>query len=189
MRVAGNDHVNPANCWIDLQLLKVVQDIEGPRPEPYHLSVGIMFRPVPGIDVSLNRSDRRNPTESDENVRATNIAGVDDMRHPGKSLLSLRPQEPVGVRDDSNSQHCAVSLDPRPNGVSSTFPSADIEPYPITLCAEDQGIIGATVKMRGGAWSESGSSSLTLMVPAPCSSGEAMKMKRLPDRPSYILGR
>jgi hypothetical protein len=43
---------------------------------------------------------------------------VDDMRHPGKPLLSLGPQEPVGIRDDSNLQHYAVSLDARPNGVS-----------------------------------------------------------------------
>ena len=63
MRVAGNDHVNSANCWIDLQLLKVVQDIEGPLAEPYHLSVGIVFRPVAVIDVSSDRSDGRNPTE------------------------------------------------------------------------------------------------------------------------------
>ena len=52
-----------------------------------------------------------NPTESDENVRATNIASVDDMRHPDKPLLSLGPQEPVGIRDDSNLQHYAESLD------------------------------------------------------------------------------
>jgi hypothetical protein len=91
MGVAGNHHVNSTDCWIDLQLLKVVQDIEGPLPEPYHLSVGIMFRPVAGIDVSSDRSDRRNPTESDKNVRATNVASVDNMRHPGKPSLSLRP--------------------------------------------------------------------------------------------------
>jgi hypothetical protein len=116
--VTGNHHVNSANCRVDLQLLKVVQDIEGPLPESYHLGVGIMFRPVAGVDVSPDRSDGRNPTESDKNVRAANIARVDDMRHPGKPLLSLRPQEPVGVRDDSNPQHCAVSPDALPNGVS-----------------------------------------------------------------------
>jgi hypothetical protein len=116
MRVAGNDHVNSAICWIDLQLLKVVQNIEGPLAEPYHPSVGIAFRPVADIDVSSDRSDGRDPTESDENVRATNIASVDDMRHPGEPSPSLGPQEPVGVRDDSDPQHCAVSLHARPNG-------------------------------------------------------------------------
>ena len=112
MRVAGNHHVNSANCWIDLQLLKVMQDIEGALGEPYHLSVGITLRQVAGIDVSSDRSDRRDPTESYENVRATNIASVDDMCHPGKPLLSLGPQEPVGIRDDSNLQHYARTAFP-----------------------------------------------------------------------------
>lgn len=116
--MAGNHHVNSANCWIDLQLLKVMQDIEGALAEPYQLCVGITFRQVAGIDVSSDRGDRRDPTESDENVRAANVASVDDMRHPGKPLLSLGPQEPVGIRDDSNLQHYAVSLDARPNGVA-----------------------------------------------------------------------
>ncbi|ANW01094.1 hypothetical protein LMTR13_13830 [Bradyrhizobium icense] len=117
MRVAGNDHVNSANCWINLQVLKVVQDIERSLAEPYRLSVRIMFRPVAGIDVPSNRSDRRNPTESDKNVRTTNIAGVDDMRHTGKPFLSLGPQEPVGVRDNSNPQHCSIHRC-APNGMS-----------------------------------------------------------------------
>lgn len=117
MRVAGNDHVNSANCWINLQCLKVVQDIERSLSELYRPSVRIMFRPVGGIDVPSNRSDRRNPTESDKNIRTTNIAGVDDMRHPGKPLLSLGPQEPVGVRDDSNPQHCSIHRC-APNGMS-----------------------------------------------------------------------
>ncbi len=117
MRVAGNDHVNSANCWINLQFLKVVQDIERSLSELYHLSVRIRFRPVGGIDVPSNRSDRRNPTESDKNIRTTNIASVDNMRHPGKPLLSLGPQEPVGVRDDSNPQHCSIHRC-APNGMS-----------------------------------------------------------------------
>ena len=108
MRVARNDHVNSANCWINPQFLKVVQDIERSLSELYRLSVRIMFRPVGGIDVPSDRSDRRNPTEFDKNIRTTNIASVDDMRHPRKPFLSLGPQEPVGVRDDSNSQHCSI---------------------------------------------------------------------------------
>ena len=88
-----------------------MQDIEGALAEPYQLSVGITFRQVAGIDVSSDRSNRRDPMESDENVRATYVASVDDMRHPGKPLLSLGPQEPVSIRDDSNLKHDAISLD------------------------------------------------------------------------------
>ncbi len=114
MRVAGNNDINSASCWIDLQLLKIVQDIEGPIAEPYHQSIGIVLRPAAGIDVSSDRSDMCNPTESDENVRPTDVTSVDNVCHPGKLPLRLGPQEPVSVRDDANPQHCAVvSFDAR----------------------------------------------------------------------------
>jgi hypothetical protein len=32
---------------------------------------------------------------------------VDDMRHACERFLDLWTQQPVGVRDDSNSEHCA----------------------------------------------------------------------------------
>jgi hypothetical protein len=66
-----------------------------------------MFRPVAGIDVPSDRNDRRNPLEFGDNVWRTDIAGVDDMRHACEALLNLWAQEPVSVRDDSNSEHCA----------------------------------------------------------------------------------
>jgi hypothetical protein len=46
--------------------------------------------------------------ESGDNVRRTDVAGVDNMRHACEALLDLRTQEPVSVRDDSNSEHCAT---------------------------------------------------------------------------------
>ena len=106
MRVAANDDVNPARDWIELQGLDVVQDIDAAPAEGYHLGLWIMFRPVPGIDVPSDRNDRRNPLESGDNVRRTDVADVDNMRHACEALLDLRTQEPVSVRDDSNSDHC-----------------------------------------------------------------------------------
>jgi hypothetical protein len=41
--------------------------------------------------------------ESGDNVRRTDVAGMDNMRHACEALLDLRTQEPVSVRDDSNS--------------------------------------------------------------------------------------
>jgi hypothetical protein len=105
MRVARNHDVNSTTGWINLQFLQVVQDIEGTLPEPDHLRVGIFFRPVADIDVSSDRSEGRNPAEPDKNVPAADIAGVDDMRHAGKPLRSLGPQQPMGIRNDSNPQH------------------------------------------------------------------------------------
>jgi hypothetical protein len=66
-----------------------------------------MFRPVAGIDVPSDRNDRRNALESGDNVWRTDIASVDDMRHTCEALLNLWAKEPVSVRDDTNSEHCA----------------------------------------------------------------------------------
>ena len=108
MRVAANDDVNPARDWIELQCLDVVQDIDAAPAEGYHLGLRILLRPVAGIDVPSDRNDRRNPLESGDNVRRTDVADVDNMRHACEALLDLRTEEPVSVRDDSNSKHCAT---------------------------------------------------------------------------------
>lgn len=108
MRVAGNHDVNATGGWIDLQFPKVMQDVEGTLPEPQRQGVGIIFGPFAGIDISSDRSNRRNLAKCGQNIGTTDIPGVDDMRHAGKPLLSLWPQEPVGIRNDSDLQHCAV---------------------------------------------------------------------------------
>ena len=70
------------------------------------MGVGIAFCPIAGIDVAPDRSDRRNPAEPGNNFWATDITGVDDMRHACEPLLNLGTQETVGIRDDSNPEHC-----------------------------------------------------------------------------------
>jgi hypothetical protein len=106
MRVAANDDIDTARDWIELECLDVVQDVDAAPAERYHLGFRIMFRPLAGINVPSDRTDRRNPVESGDNVWRTDIAGVDDMSHACEALLDLRTQEPVSVRDDSNSEHC-----------------------------------------------------------------------------------
>ena len=98
--MAANDDVNPARDWIELQCLDVVQDIDAAPAEGYHLGLRILLRTVAGIDVPSDRNDRRNPLESGDNVRRTDIADVDNMRHACEALLDLRTQEPVSVRND-----------------------------------------------------------------------------------------
>ena len=90
MRVAGNDQVNSGGYGVQPQFMDIVQDVDRAPAKPYHLGVGITFRPVVGIDIPSDCNHRRNPAESDDDVRPTDIAGVDDMRHPGQALLSLR---------------------------------------------------------------------------------------------------
>ncbi len=109
MRVAGNDDVDPARDWIELQCLDVVQNMDANPAKGYRLRLRIMFRPVAGIDIASDRNDRRDPPESGDNAWRTDIAGVDDVVHPREVLLDIRAQQPVSVRDDSNSGHAAIS--------------------------------------------------------------------------------
>jgi hypothetical protein len=44
---------------------------------------------VTGIHIPFDRNHRRNPAESGDDVQPTDIASVDDMRHPSQVLLSL----------------------------------------------------------------------------------------------------
>jgi hypothetical protein len=66
-----------------------------------------LLRPVAGIDIPFDRNNRRNPMESSDNIRGTDVAGVDDMRDACETSLNLWTQEPVSVRDDPDSEHCA----------------------------------------------------------------------------------
>jgi len=89
MRVAGNDHVNSTGYGIQLEFIDIVEDVDRAPAEPYHLGLGITFRPVAGIDISSDRNHRRNLAESGDDVQPTDVTGVDDMLHPGQALLSL----------------------------------------------------------------------------------------------------
>jgi hypothetical protein len=79
MRMAANDDVDTARARIELQCFDVVKDVDAAPTERYHLGLRIMLRPVAGIDVPSDRSDRRDPLEAADNVWRTDIAGVDDM--------------------------------------------------------------------------------------------------------------
>ena len=66
-------------------------------------SIGKVFRPHTGIDVSSDRSGRRNPAETGNDVWLTDIASMHDMRHAGEPLRGLRAQQAVCVRCDFQS--------------------------------------------------------------------------------------
>ena len=107
MRVTANDDVNPARDWIQLQCFDVMQDIDATPAEGDHLGLRITFRPWRSVDVPSDRNDGRDPLQCCDNVWRTDVAGMDDMRHACEELLNFRTQQPVSVRDDSNSDHCA----------------------------------------------------------------------------------
>lgn len=97
MRVARNHRVNSAGCGIQPHVAEVVHDADKAPAEPYHRCVGIAFGPMAGINVPSDRSHRRNPAESRDHVRPTDVARVHDMRHPSQQLFSLGTQEAMSI--------------------------------------------------------------------------------------------
>jgi hypothetical protein len=89
MRVTRNDHVNSAGYGIYLQFIDIVEDVDRAPAEPYHLGVRVTFCPVSSIDIASDRNHRRNLAKSGDDIGPTDVAGMDDMLHPGQALLSL----------------------------------------------------------------------------------------------------
>jgi len=110
VRVAGNDYVNPARHRVQTQFVDIVQHKDDVPAESHHLGVRIFIRPLRGVDVPSDRSDRRNPPQPSDYVWLANIAAVDDMRNAREPLLCLRAQEAVGIRNNSNTEHSASVL-------------------------------------------------------------------------------
>ena len=66
-----------------------MQDVEGAPTEAHSFGVGITLRPMLVIDISSDVGHGRNLLEPSDHVRAADIAGMHDMRHPSEILLGL----------------------------------------------------------------------------------------------------
>src|ERR1700756_3332532 len=75
--------------------------------KPDRLCLRIELRPPPLVDISLDCDDRRNLAKSADDFRTADVTGMDDVVDAGEMLLGLGAQQPVRIRDDSNSQHDA----------------------------------------------------------------------------------
>jgi len=109
MRMAGNNHVDPTRRWIESQVVDVMKDIDRVVAKPDRLCIRIIVRPGPVIDIPPNCDNRRNPAESVDDLRAADVTGMDDVGHADQPLLGFRTQEPVCIRDNSDSTHDGLS--------------------------------------------------------------------------------
>ncbi|KRR27208.1 hypothetical protein CQ13_22330 [Bradyrhizobium retamae] len=103
--MAGNNHVDPALRRIKLQVLDVMKDMDRLLAKPDRLCIRIILRPRPFIDVPPDCNNRRNPAESVDDFGAADVTGMDDVGYAGQPLLGFRTQNPVCIRDNSDSKH------------------------------------------------------------------------------------
>ena len=79
MRMAGDHDVYPGRRRIDSQVVDVVKDIDRPTAYPDRFRLRKIFRPRSDIDVPPDRDQRCNPAEFVDDLRATDVTGMDDM--------------------------------------------------------------------------------------------------------------
>src|SRR5579859_1824359 len=87
--------------------MDIVQNVDHAPAKSDSLGGGRIFKKIVGIDIASDCRHRRNLTEPGDDVRPTDVARVHDMRHARQMLFGFGPQQPVGIRDDSN-LHCAT---------------------------------------------------------------------------------
>ncbi|MBB4429351.1 hypothetical protein GGD66_007953 [Bradyrhizobium sp. CIR48] len=71
--------------------VQIMQDVEVVPAEAHSLRIPIVPRPMAGIDIPPNRSDRRNRAQPFEHLPGTDIAGMNDMRDSVKARRHFWP--------------------------------------------------------------------------------------------------
>jgi hypothetical protein len=89
--------LKPCGHGIEIQMVKVMQDVNGRRPHLSHRRRWQLFAPFPRIDVPSHRDDRRKFAQRIEYLGLPDIARVDDDLHPVQRAQSLVAQQPVCV--------------------------------------------------------------------------------------------
>jgi hypothetical protein len=81
---------------------------------------------------------------------STNAAGVDDVRRACEALLNLWTQEPVSVRDESDSDHCASIPRCRPRGAAARAIANRRGPFPSRILSSSPAIRRAFTHASSG---------------------------------------
>jgi hypothetical protein len=92
-----NVRVAPRRGYFATQHLQVVHDEDGSCGEPNELGIGIVVGPIALVDVSPDHRDRRYSPELRDDVRATDVAAMDNVIRAREKSHRLRPQETVCI--------------------------------------------------------------------------------------------
>ena len=85
----GDDDVN-AGAGIGLQPLQVVQNVDRFSRQAHEFRVGVFAGPLAAVDVSTDGGDRRDPAKRIDDLRAPDVAGMDDVIDARQALVPPR---------------------------------------------------------------------------------------------------
>ena len=100
--VARDDHAECCSLRLQIKLRQIVEHVDTEAADLDHLGLMQPARPRAFVDVPANRCDGRNLRQFVENLRSTDIAGVNDVLRNAQRLERLRTKQPVGIGDDAD---------------------------------------------------------------------------------------
>ena len=102
MAVAGDHNPESGRRGFEIKLRKVVQHVNADAAEFDCLGLWNSFCPCFAVDIAADRGQRGNRCEFIENMRISDIPGVNDVLGTAQGLHSLGTKKAVRVGDDAN---------------------------------------------------------------------------------------
>ncbi len=87
---------------LEVQLCQIVQHVDGNAAELEHRRLRQLARPRTFVDVAPHGSHRGNRGKLFEDLRSTDIAGMNDVFRPAQSFNGLRSQQAMRIGDDAD---------------------------------------------------------------------------------------
>lgn len=99
MRMAEDDNAESGRRGIEIERRKIVKYISGDRVERHHGARRKHHRPRFVVDISAHRLYRSDAAEGIEDVRRSDVSGMDNQVDASQSVDGLGPQKTVSIRD------------------------------------------------------------------------------------------
>lgn len=104
VRVARDDDLNAGRLGIEVEVFEMVQDVNGGWRKAHHRGSRKAFRPRLGIHIAADGVKGRDGSESIEDERVADIAGVDDGVGTLQGGESFRTKQSVRVGDQAKDE-------------------------------------------------------------------------------------
>ena len=102
MTVAADHDRESSSLWFEVQLRKIMHNIDGYAANFENFRVMKLERLGVLVDIAAHSSQRCDSRKFSENLRCAHIPGVNDVLGSAQRPQRFGPQQTVGVRDDAN---------------------------------------------------------------------------------------
>jgi hypothetical protein len=110
MGVAADHHSNAGGSGVDVNPMFGVDEVEKLPGQFYDVGGRKIGAQAVGVDVAADGGDRCEFAQDVQNIWIADVPGMQDVVDSGQGLEGLRPQQAVGIRNDSDLHRARASL-------------------------------------------------------------------------------